>query len=81
MIKNSALRQRAARALLWSALRSALLSVASPLLTLALTRWLAPADFGTGRDAQLMKALEVRKKKIKDEPRPGPRHEAFAVDR
>ena len=42
---------------------------------------LDPADFGTGRDTQLMKALEVLKKKIKDEPRPWPRHEAFPVDR
>ncbi len=42
---------------------------------------LDPADFGTGRDAQLMKALEVLKKKIEDEPRPWPKHEAFPVDK
>jgi tricorn protease len=42
---------------------------------------LDPADFGTGRDAQLMKALEVLAKKIKDEPRPWPKHEAFPADR
>jgi tricorn protease len=42
---------------------------------------LDPADFGTGRDAQLQKALDVLMKKIKDEPRPWPQHEAFPVDK
>jgi tricorn protease len=42
---------------------------------------LDPADFGTGRDAQLMKAIEVLKKQIKDEPRPWPKHGAFPMDR
>ena len=42
---------------------------------------LDPADFGTGRDAQLMKALEALKAKIKQEPRPWPKHEAFPVDK
>jgi tricorn protease len=42
---------------------------------------LDPADFGTGRDTQLQKALEVLMKKIKDEPRPWPRHEAYPVER
>jgi tricorn protease len=42
---------------------------------------LDPADFGTGRDAQLSKALEVLMKKIKEEPRPWPTHEAYPVDR
>ncbi|MCX5754268.1 MAG: PDZ domain-containing protein, partial [Candidatus Krumholzibacteria bacterium] len=42
---------------------------------------LDPADFGTGRDAQLTKAIEVLTKKIKDEPRPWPKHEAFPMDR
>ncbi len=42
---------------------------------------LDPADFGTGRDAQLMKALEVLKGAIAKEPRPWPKHEAFPVDK
>ena len=42
---------------------------------------LDPADFGTLRDAQLSKALEVLMKKIKEEPRPWPTHEAYPVDR
>jgi tricorn protease len=42
---------------------------------------LDPADFGTGRDAQIMKALEVLQAKIKQDPRPWPTHEAFPVDR
>ncbi len=42
---------------------------------------LDPADFGTGRDAQLMKAIEVLKNRIRQEPRPWPKHEAFPVDR
>jgi tricorn protease len=42
---------------------------------------LDPADFGTGRDAQLATAIEVLMKKIREEPRPWPRHEEFPVDR
>jgi tricorn protease len=42
---------------------------------------LDPADFGTGRDAQLQKALEVLTGSIKSDPRPWPRHEAFPVDK
>lgn len=42
---------------------------------------LDPADFGTGRDAQLMKALDVLKNSIKQEPRPWPKHEAFPADK
>ncbi|MGD1049215.1 MAG: S41 family peptidase, partial [Candidatus Krumholzibacteriaceae bacterium] len=42
---------------------------------------LDPADFGTGRDAQLSKAIEVLMKKIKEEPRPWPTHEAYPVDK
>ncbi len=42
---------------------------------------LDPADFGTGRDAQLTKAVEVLMKKITEEPRPWPKHEAFPVER
>jgi tricorn protease len=42
---------------------------------------LDPADFGTGRDAQLSTALDVLMKKIKEEPRPWPKHEPFPVDK
>jgi tricorn protease len=42
---------------------------------------LDPADFGTDRDAQLSTALEVLLKKIKEDPRPWPEHEAYPVDR
>jgi tricorn protease len=36
---------------------------------------LDPAEMARGHDAQLMKAVEVLKQKIKDEPRPWPKHE------
>lgn len=41
---------------------------------------LDPADYGSGRDAQLDKAIEVLMKKIKEEPRIWPVHEPFPVD-
>ena len=42
---------------------------------------LDPAEMADGNDAQLMKAIEYLKKKIADEPRDWPKHEAFPVDR
>jgi tricorn protease len=42
---------------------------------------LHPAEVAKGYDAQLMKAVEVLLQKIKDEPRPWPKHEAFPVDK
>jgi tricorn protease len=38
---------------------------------------LDPAEVARGHDAQLMKAIEVLKKEIKEDPRPWPRHEPF----
>lgn len=42
---------------------------------------LDPADFGTGRDAQLQKGLDVLFQKIKSEPGEWPKHEAYPVDK
>ncbi len=42
---------------------------------------LHPAEVARGYDAQLMKAVEVLLKQIKDDPLPWPEHEAFPVDR
>jgi tricorn protease len=42
---------------------------------------LHPAEVARGYDAQLMKGVEVLLKKIKDDPRPWPQHEAFPVDK
>ncbi len=41
---------------------------------------LKPKEVAEGYDAQLMKAVEVLLKKIKEEPRPWPKHEPFPVD-
>jgi tricorn protease len=38
---------------------------------------LDPLEVSRGYDAQLMKAIEVLKKKIKEEPRPWPKHEGI----
>ncbi len=38
-------------------------------------------EMACGYDAQLMKGIEVLLKKIKEEPRPWPKHEEFPVDR
>ncbi len=38
---------------------------------------LHPAEVARGYDAQLMKAIEILKKKIKEDPRPWPKHEDF----
>lgn len=40
-----------------------------------------PKEMSEGHDAQLMKAVEVIMKKIEEEPRKWPKHEAFPVDR
>jgi len=42
---------------------------------------LHPAEVARGYDAQLMKAIEVLKKKIEEDPLPWPEHEPFPVDR
>ncbi len=42
---------------------------------------LDPVEMSNGYDAQLMKAIEVLKKQIKEDPRPWPEHEPFQVDR
>ncbi len=42
---------------------------------------LDPVEVARGRDAQLMKAIEVLMEKIKEDPRPWPKHESFTVDR
>lgn len=42
---------------------------------------LHPAEVAKGYDAQLMKGVEVLLKKIKEDPRPWPKHEAFPIDR
>lgn len=42
---------------------------------------LHPAEMARGYDAQLMKGIEVLIKKIKEDPMPWPKHEAFPVDR
>ena len=38
-------------------------------------------EMARGYDAQLMKGIEVLLKKIKEDPRPWPKHEAFPIDR
>ncbi len=42
---------------------------------------LDPVEMARGYDAQLMKAIEVLKKKIEEDPRPWPRHDPFKIDR
>ncbi len=42
---------------------------------------LHPVEMARGYDAQLMKAIEVLKEKIANDPRPWPQHEPFPVDR
>jgi len=42
---------------------------------------LDPVEMSNGYDAQLMKAIEVLKEKIKEEPRPWPEHPPVEVDR
>ena len=42
---------------------------------------LDPVEMSNGYDAQLMKAIEVLMKKIKEDPRSWPKHEPFPVDR
>ncbi len=42
---------------------------------------LDPVEVSEGHDAQLMKAIEVLKAKIENEPRPWPEHEAYPVDK
>ena len=42
---------------------------------------LDPVEVSRGYDAQLMKAIEVLKEKIKADPRPWPKHELYPVDR
>lgn len=41
---------------------------------------LNPVEVSKGYDAQLMKAIEILKQKIKEDPRPWPQHEPFPVD-
>ncbi len=38
-------------------------------------------EMARGYDAQLMKGIEVLMKKIKEDPRPWPKHEAFPIDK
>jgi len=40
-----------------------------------------PAEMARGYDAQLMKAIEILKKKIAEDPLPWPKHEPYPVDR
>ncbi|MBE0460978.1 MAG: PD40 domain-containing protein [Candidatus Aminicenantes bacterium] len=42
---------------------------------------LHPAEMAQGYDAQLMKGIEVLMKKIKEDPRPWPKHEPFPKDK
>ncbi len=42
---------------------------------------LDPTEVARGFDAQLMKGIEVLKRKMAEDPRPWPKHEAFPVDR
>lgn len=42
---------------------------------------LDPVEMSNGYDAQLMKAIEVLMEKIKEDPRPWPKHPPFEVDR
>jgi tricorn protease len=42
---------------------------------------LDPVEMANGHDAQLMKAIEVLMQKIKEDPKPWPKHESFPVDR
>jgi len=39
-----------------------------------------PEEMSRGYDAQLMKAIEILKQKIKDDPRPWPKHAPYPVD-
>jgi tricorn protease len=41
---------------------------------------LDPVEMSQGRDAQLLKGIEVLMQKIKEDPRPWPEHEEFKVD-
>ncbi len=41
---------------------------------------LKPAEMAKGYDAQLMKAVEVLEDKIKQDPKPWPKHQAFPTD-
>ena len=42
---------------------------------------LHPKEVARGYDAQLMKGIEVLQQKIKEDPRPWPKHESFPIDR
>lgn len=42
---------------------------------------LHPIEVDRGYDAQLMKAIEILKKKIKEDPRPWPKHQPFPVEK
>jgi tricorn protease len=42
---------------------------------------LHPAEMAKGYDAQLMKAIDILMKKIKEDPRSWPKHPAFPVDK
>jgi tricorn protease len=42
---------------------------------------LHPEEVARGYDAQLMKGIEVLLKKIKEDPRPWPKHESFRIDK
>ena len=42
---------------------------------------LSPEEMARGYDAQLMRGIEVLMKKIKEDPRPWPKHESFPVDK
>jgi tricorn protease len=42
---------------------------------------LHPAEVARGYDAQLMKGIEILKKKIEEDPRPWPRHDPWPVDK
>jgi tricorn protease len=42
---------------------------------------LDPVEVARGYDAQLMKAIEVLKEEIRNDPRPWPKHEPFPIDR
>ena len=42
---------------------------------------LHPAEMARGYDAQLMKGVEILMKKIKEDPKPWPKHDAWPVDK
>ncbi|NIM65415.1 MAG: peptidase S41 [Candidatus Latescibacteria bacterium] len=42
---------------------------------------LDPVEVARAYDAQLMKAIEILKQRIKEDPRPWPKHESFEVDK